>query len=110
MPLAIDQGGGGGGKKSESVLRESLYANRDIYFLIYYFITSDVCVMVLWPLHFGWLLVLGLNKYDYLQMCVVFITQLLWLVGRSGSRKLFNHNSLLAVVTPTDRPNSVRNR
>ena len=37
------------------------------------------------------------------------IKRLLWLVGR-WARKPVNHTSLVAVVTPTDRPKSVRNR
>ena len=43
-------------------------------------------------------------------MCVLLITRHLWLVGRLGSEKLFNHSSWVAIVTPTDRPKSVRNR
>ena len=42
-------------------------------------------------------------------MCVLLITQLLRLVRRLGSRKLFNLTSWMA-ITPTDRPKSVRNR
>ena len=37
-------------------------------------------------------------------MCVLFITQLLGLVGNR-----FNHTSWVDVVTPTDHPKSVRN-
>ena len=44
-------------------------------------------------------------------MLVLLITQLLRLVGRLGSRKnRFNHTILVTIVTPTDRPKSVRNR
>ena len=43
-------------------------------------------------------------------MCVLLITRLLWLVGRYGSRKPMNHTSWVAIVTPTDRPKSARNR
>ena len=32
------------------------------------FITLDVCVMILMPLHLSWLLVLGLFKEYYLQI------------------------------------------
>ena len=39
--------------------------------------------------------------------CVLFITRLLWLVGRLGSRKPVQPYQLLAIVTPTDRPKSV---
>ena len=42
-------------------------------------------------------------------MCVLMITQLLQGVGR-WARKPVNHTSWVAVVTPTDRPKSVRNR
>ena len=41
-------------------------------------------------------------------MCVLLITRLLRLVGR-WARKPVNHTSWMAVVTPTDRPKSVRN-
>ena len=42
-------------------------------------------------------------------MCVLLITRLLRRVGR-WARKPVNHTSWVAVVTPTDRPKSVRNR
>ena len=42
-------------------------------------------------------------------MCVLLIKRLLWLVGR-WARKPVNHTSWVALVTPTDRPKSVRNR
>ena len=42
-------------------------------------------------------------------MYVLLITRLLRLVGR-WARKPVNHTSWVAVVTPTDRPKSVRNR
>ena len=41
-------------------------------------------------------------------MCVLLITRLLLGVGR-WARKPVNHTSWVAVVTPTDRPKSVRN-
>ena len=41
-------------------------------------------------------------------MCVLLITRLLRGVGR-WARKPVNHTSSVAVVTPTDRPKSVRN-
>ena len=41
-------------------------------------------------------------------MCVLLITGLLRLVGR-WARKPVNHTSWVALVTPTDRPKSVRN-
>ena len=42
-------------------------------------------------------------------MRVLLITRLLRLVGR-WARKPVNHTSWVALVTPTDRPKSVRNR
>ena len=42
-------------------------------------------------------------------MYVLLITRLLWGVER-WARKPVNHTSCMAVVTPTDRPKSVRNR
>ena len=42
-------------------------------------------------------------------MCVLLITRLLRGVGR-WVRKPVNHTSWVAVVAPTDRPKSVRNR
>ena len=42
-------------------------------------------------------------------MCVLLIKRLLRLVGR-WARKPVNHTSWVALVTPTDRPKSVRNR
>ena len=42
-------------------------------------------------------------------MYVLLITRLLRGVGK-WARKPVNHTSLVAVVTPTDRPKSVRNR
>ena len=46
--------------------------------------------------------------YKFLNVCPL-ITRLLRLVGR-WARKPVNHTSWVAVVTPTDRPKSVRNR
>ena len=77
------------------------------------FITLHACVIIVRPLHFIWLLVLGLCKEDYLQMfkCVSF-----WLHGFCGYWEgwdpvhRFKHTSWVAVVAPTDRPKSVRNR
>ena len=44
-------------------------------------------------------------------MCVFFnITKLLQEVGMFDTRKPVNHTCLVAVVTKTDRPKSVRNR
>ena len=46
----------------------------------------------------------------HLIICVILITQLLWLVGNWNHVNRFNHTILMTVVTPTDRPKSVRNR
>ena len=55
--------------------------------LLYYY--TCLCTTFLWPLHFGWLLVLSLHEEDYLQIfkCILLITRLLRLVGRLGTRK-----------------------
>ena len=65
----------------------------------------------LWPLRLVWLLVCCLYKEVYLQIfkCVSF-----WLHGccgewEGGPVNQVNHTSWVAVVTPTDRPKSVRN-
>ena len=151
-----------------------------IYFWHTVFIRLHVCVVILWPLHFGWRLVLGLHKEDNLQMsfwhhwqpsylsthpdgrsiacpirlslyiyllyniyylcftCIDFYDLYAWggywfviyirrviykflnvcpfdFTAVAGSRKVgpvnqVNHTSWVAVVTPTDRPKSVRSR
>ena len=57
--------------------------NEDVFKYFWYtvFITLHVCEIILWPLRFSWLLVLGLYKEDYLQIfkCVSF-----WLLGFCG--------------------------
>ena len=81
------------------------------YKLLYYYIC--LCTTFLWLLRFDWLLVLSLNKEDYLQIfrCVSF-----WLHGCCGSWEgwtlvnRFNNIIWVTVITPTDRPKSVRNR
>ena len=86
--------------------RMSLY-NFDIPFLL------PVCVIIVLPLRFSWLLVLGLYKEDYLQ---IFKYVSFWLHGFCGKWEgwdpvnRFNHTSWVAIVTPTDRPKSVHNR
>ena len=47
--------------------------------------------------------------YKFLNVCPFDYKRLLRLVGR-WARKPVNHTSWVAVVTPTDRPKSVRNR
>ena len=63
------------------------------------------------PLRLVWLLVCCLYKEVYIKniMRVLLITWLLRGVGR-WARKPVNNTSWVAVVTPTDRPKSVRNR
>ena len=63
-------------------LRSTAYLNGCPYIfdiLLYYYIC--LCTTFLWPLRFGWLLVLSLYKEDYLQIfkCVSF-----WLHGCCG--------------------------
>ena len=79
----------------------------DIYFLL----TMPFVYWFLWPLRLVWLLVCWLYKEVYLQIfkCVSF-----WLHGccgewEGGPENQVNHTSWVAVVTPTDRPKSVRN-
>ena len=81
-------------------------------FDIYYLLPMLFVYWFIWPLRLVWLLVCCLYKEVYLRIfkCVSF-----WLHGCCGewegwARKPVNHNSWVAVVTPTDRPKSVRNR
>ena len=70
---------------SESVGGRKKYVKKRTSFLL---LTS--CLALSKSLRFGWLLVLGLCKEDYLQffqMCVLFITQIFRLVGKLESRK-----------------------
>ena len=65
----------------------------------------------LWPLRLVWLLVCCLYKEVYLQ---IFKYVSFWLHGccgewEGGPVNKVNHTSWVAVVTPTDRPKSVRN-
>ena len=80
-------------------------------FDIYYLLTMLFVYLFLWPLRLVWLLVCCLYKEVYLQnfKCVSF-----WLHGccgewEGGPVNQVNHTSWMAVVTPTDRPKSVRN-
>ena len=80
-------------------------------FDIYYLLTMLFVYWFLWPLRLVWLLVCCLYKEVYLQIfkCVSF-----WLHGccgewEGGPVNQINHTSWVAVVTPTDRPKSVRN-
>ena len=80
-------------------------------FDIYYLLTMLFVYWFLLPLRLVWLLVCCLYKEVYLQIfkCVSF-----WLHGccgewEGGPVNQVNHTSWVAVVTPTDRPMSVRN-
>ena len=89
------------------------YSDVTIYIFDISYLSSMLYVYrFLWPLRFGWLLVWCLYKEVYLQIfkCVSF-----WLHGCCGEWEVgpvnqVNHTSWVAVVTPTDRPKSVRNR
>ena len=66
----------------------------------------------LWPLRLVWLLVCCLYKEVYLQ---IFRYVPFWLHGcfgewEGGPVNQVNHTSWVAIVTPTERPKSVRNR
>ena len=80
-------------------------------FDIYYLLTMLFVYWFSWPLRLVWLLVCCLYKEVYLQIfkCVSF-----WLhgccgEGEGGPVNQVNHTSWVAVVSPTDRPKSVRN-
>ena len=77
----------------------SLYIFCYIKFIIYALLVS-----ILWPLRFGRLLVCCLYNEVYLQ---IFKRVSFWLHGCCGEREGL---SWVAVVTPTDRPKSVRSR
>ena len=81
----------------------SVFFHKPIVFFSFWF---------LWHLRLVWLLVCWLYKEVYLQIfkCVSF-----WLHGccgewEGGHVNQVDHASWVAVVTPTDRPKSVRNR
>ena len=89
------------------------YSDVTIYIFAIFYLSSMLYVYrFLWPLRLGWLLVCCLYKEVYLQ---IFKRVSFWLHGCCGewegwARKPVNHTSWVAVVTPTDRPKSVRNR
>ena len=89
------------------------YSDVTIYIFAILYLSSMLYVYrFLWPLRLGWLLVCCLYKEVYLQ---IFKRVSFWLHGCCGewegwARKPVNHTSWVAVVTPTDRPKSVRNR
>ena len=89
------------------------YSDVTIYIFAILYLSSMLYVYrCLWPLRLGWLLVCCLYKEVYLQ---IFKRVSFWYHGCCGewegwARKPVNHTSWVAVVTPTDRPKSVRNR
>ena len=73
---------------------------------------NELLVHIVKSICLCWLLVLGLYKEDYLHIfkCVSFLLHGfcgLWEGWDPVNR--FNHNNLVAIVTPIDRPESVRN-
>ena len=72
-----------------------------------------MCTTCLWPLHFGWLLVLSLYKEDYLQIlnvCPFYFNFFCSSWEGFVPVNRFNHTSWMTVVTITDRLKSVHNR
>ena len=68
--------------------RSTAYFNGCPYIfdiLLHYYIC--LCTIFLWPLRFGWLLVLSLYKEDYLYIFKCVSLRLLRLVGRLSARK-----------------------
>ena len=66
----------------------------------------------LWPIRLGWLLsVVYIRRfiYKFLNVCPFDYTAVAG-SGNVGPVNQVNHTSWVAVVTPTDRPKSVRNR
>ena len=89
------------------------YSDVTLFIFAIWYLSSMLNVYrFLWPLRLGWLLVCCLYKEVYLQ---VFKRVSFWLHGCCGSGKVgpvnqVNHTSWVAIVTPTNRPKSVRNR
>ena len=79
-------------------------------FDIYYLLTILFVYWFLWPLRLVWLLVCCLCKEVYLQIfkCVSFWLHACCGEWEGGPVNQVNHTSWVAVVTPTDRPKSVR--
>ena len=77
----------------------------------YYLLTKLFVYWFLWPLRLVWLLVWCLYKEVYLQIfkCVSFWLHDCCKDWQGGPVNQVNHTSWVAVVTPTDRPKSVRN-
>ena len=87
------------------------YSDVTIYIFCYIiFIIYALRVSILWPLRLGWLLVCCLYKEVYLQILNVcpFDYTAVAGNGKVGPVNQVNHTSWVAIVTPTDRPKSVR--
>ena len=80
-------------------------------FDIYYLLIMLFVYCFLWPLRVVWLLVCCLYKEVYLQVfkCVSFWSHGCCGEWEGGPVNQVHHTSWVAVVTPTDRPKSVRN-
>ena len=87
------------------------YSDVTIYFFFYTCIIFIIYAF-LWPLRLGWLLVCCLYKEVYLQIFKrgSFNYTAVAGSGKVGPVNQVNHTSWVDVVTPTDRPKSVRNR
>ena len=89
------------------------YSDVTIFIFAILYLSSMLYVYrFLWPLRLGWLLVCCLYKEVYLQMFKRVSCDYTAVAGsgKVGPVNQVNHTSWVAVVTPTDRPNSVRNR
>ena len=88
------------------------YSDVIIYIFTIYLSSMFYVYRFSLPLRLGWLLVCCPYKEVYLQ---IFKSVSFWLHGCCGSGKVgpvnqVNHTSWVAVVSPADRPKSVRNR
>ena len=96
--------------KKRSILSNKHNTNSTIIDTPYFCYICCVCVQHFYDLHFGWMLVISLYKEDYLQ-----VLHMCSLIIRCGycdgcvPVNRFNNTSGMTVVTPSDRPKSVRN-
>ena len=95
------------------------YSDVAIYIYIFIiFITYAVCVLIFMTSSLGMvvgLLFIFIRSFFFFFFFYKFLNVSFWLPECCGdwegwARKPFNHTSLLAVVTPTDRPKWLRNR
>ena len=89
------------------------YSDVTIYIFAILYLSSMLYVYrFLWPLRLGWLLVCCLYKEVYLQIFKCMSFSLHGCCGKweGGPVNRLTITSWVAVVTPTDRPKSVRNR